>query len=291
MKTTVTILGVLLASPLLWAQGPEVILVGTMHEMHLRESLHYSMPDMAKEVETLKPGLICGEITPEAYGHPMEGYFPPEAAYLAVLAPSFNARFVAADWRISYQRQHSAEHKEPRNKVREASVLDKRQLDGMLHFAGDSVFDYLHSEAYIGLSEQKFEDILGENTISDIAAGGWHERNRRIVENCLAQADSAHRIVIVFGANHLSQLRRQLAARGITARIASRQFIPAGQGTVPPEVIARWERNYDNLHAILSGSVPASKDSVNKLRHSHRVRDLEQVIQTYKAPQSAQTKP
>jgi hypothetical protein len=37
---------------------------------------------------------------------------------------------------------------------------------------GASLFDYLHSQDFLSLSDLKFEDIIGENTVSDIAAGG-----------------------------------------------------------------------------------------------------------------------
>jgi len=85
----------------------------------------------------------------------------------------------------------------------------------------------------------------------------------------------AGRIVFVYGTGHIPQLQRQLAARGITAEIASRHFVPAGMGSVPPSVIARWQRNLDNLKRILDGSLAVSHDSLDKVKDSHRVQDLE----------------
>jgi len=72
-----------------------------------------------------------------------------------------------------------------------------------------------------------------------------------------------------------------LAARGITAEIASRHFVPAGMGSVPPSVIARWQRNLDNLKRILDGSLAVSHDSLDKVKDSHRVQDLELALKTY----------
>jgi hypothetical protein len=280
---------ILTVSSVLWAQvpelsapqQPEVFLLGTMHEYHFQERFHYSLADLGREVESLRPEVICGEIAPEAYNSVMEGYFPPEAAYLAEIAPSLKARFIPADWRISYGWQHRASQMEPAAKVKLIADLDQKQQDGITQYDGISVFDYLHSNAFIGVSEEKFEHVIGENTISDLAAGGWHERNRRIVENCLDRAGAAHRIAIVFGANHIEQLKRQLAEHGITAQIAKRQFTPDGLGTVSLDVLARWQRNLENLQAIQEGRVGVSRDALNKVRDSHRVRDLELAIESY----------
>jgi hypothetical protein len=124
--------------------------------------------------------------------------------------------------------------------------------------------------------------------VSDIALGAWHERNRRIVENCLDAGTGSGRIVFVYGAGHIPQLQRQLAARGITAQVASRRFVPAGMGSVPLSVIARWQRNLDNLRRIANGSLVVSRDSLDKVKGSHRVQDLELALKTYTS--SAETK-
>jgi len=143
-----------------------------------------------------------------------------------------------------------------------------------------TLFDYLHTKG-VAIADYQFEQVIGENTVSDIAMGGWHERNRRIVENCLDADAGSRRIVIVYGAAHIPQLQRQLAARGITAQIASRRFVPGGMGGVPPSVIARWQRNLDNLKRILDGSLTVSRDSLDKVKDSHRVQDLESALKTY----------
>ena len=91
------------------------------------------------------------------------------------------------------------------------------------------------------------------------------------------------RIVIAYGAGHIPTLQRQLAARGITAQIASRLFVPAGMGTMSAPVIARWQRNLENLRRILDGSVAVSHDSKDKVKDSHRVQDLKLALKTYGA--------
>jgi hypothetical protein len=260
--------------------NPEVILLGTAHDLHFKAESHYSLPDLRNEIEALHPDLICGEITPEAYQGPMEGYFPPEAAYLAELAPTLHTRFAATDWRITRAWQRRAEEMEPKEVKDKITALTEEMAKQMQSQSEPTLFDFLHTKA-LALADYQFEQVAGENTVSDIALGAWHERNRRIVENCLDADAGSRRIVIVYGVGHIPQLQRQLAARGITAQIASRRFIPAGMGSVPPSVIARWQRNLDNLKQILDGSIAVSRDSLDKVKDSHRVQDLGLALKTY----------
>jgi len=264
------------------ASTPEVILLGTAHDLHFKPESHYSLADLRNEVEALHPDLICGEITPEAYQGPMEGYFPPEAAFLAEVSPTLHARFAATDWRIAKAWQSRAEEMEPKEIKDKLEALTEDTAKQMQSQTEPTLFDFLHTKG-VAVADYQFEQVVGENTVSDIAMGGWHERNRRIVENCMDAAAGAGRIVIVivYGAGHIAQLQRQLAARGITAQIASRRFVPAGMGSVPPPVIARWQRNLDNLKRILDGSIAVSRDSLAKAKDSHRIQDLELALKTY----------
>jgi len=258
----------------------DVILLGTAHDLHLKAEDHYSLADLRNEVKALQPDLICGEIAPEAYQGPMEGYFPPEAAYLAEIASALHARFAATDWRIAKAWQDRAEQMQPKEIRDKIEALTKEQASQMQSQTEVTIFDFLHTKN-LAIADYQFEQLAGENTVSDIALGAWHERNRRIVENCLDAAGGSRRIVFVYGAGHIPQLQRQLAAQGISAQIASRRFVPAGMGSVPPSVIARWQRNLDNLRRILDGSLPVSHDSLAKVRDSHRVQDLELALKTY----------
>jgi hypothetical protein len=288
MKRLSVVFGVLLFSSYLPSQprsttapsNPEVILLGTAHDLHFKAESHYSLPDLRNEVEALHPDLICGEITPEAYQGLMEGYFPPEAAYLAEVAPTLHARFAATDWRITHAWQTRAEQMEPKEVKDKIAALTEEMAKQTQSQTEPTLFDFLHTKA-VALADYQFEQVAGENTVSDIAMGGWHERNRRIVENCLDADAGSRRIVIVYGSGHIPQLQRQLAARGITAQIASRHFTPAGMGSVPPSVIARWQHNLDNLKGILDGSIAVSRDSLDKVKDSHRVQDLELALKTY----------
>lgn len=263
---------------------PEVFLVGAIHNLHFEAKSHYSLQDLQAQVLALKPDVICGEITPAAYDRPMEGYFPPEAAFLAAMAPRWNVRFVPVDWRMDSALQQKAEAEEPAAVAERVAQLDQTFATGLRDFRGASLYDYIHSPATLGLIDRKFEDVIGENTVSDVAAGSWHERNRRMVENGLRAAGEARRIVFVFGVSHLPQLARQLKARGIEATIPARRFTPSVRKAVPPAVLTRWQRNLENLRAIRDGRLEATQDDLRKVRNSHRIQDLEQAIQAGSSP-------
>lgn len=191
---------------------PKSNLAGSMHDLHFQERYHYSLVDLQTEIRSLHPDVVCGEITPGAFNAPMEGNFPPEAAMLAELAPRWGARFVPADWRVSFALQEKAEKQEAEDKQQVARVnAEQSKLKAYLDaFSGGSLYDYINrSTKYQGMVDHMFEDVIGSDTPSDIAAGAWHERNHMIVKNCLKGARSAKSIVFVFGSAHLAQIKRQ----------------------------------------------------------------------------------
>ena len=104
--------------------APEIFLVGSVHHMHFEERYHYSLIDLQTQVRSLHPDVVCGEITPEAFNGPMEGNFPPEAAMLAEMAPGWGARFIPADWRVSFAWQDRASQQEARPPKRDEAVKD-----------------------------------------------------------------------------------------------------------------------------------------------------------------------
>ena len=289
-KLFVVLLGLALSSglcaqtqPVQASQDLEVFLLGTAHDLHFKPESHYSLADLRTEVEALHPQLICGEITPEAYHGPMEGYFPPEAAFLSEIAPSLHARFIPSDWRVARAWQARAEQFQPKDNKDKIDAISADVAKQMAAGSDPTLFDFLHTKA-VAIADHQWEVLAADHTVSDGAMGSWHQRNRRIVENCLAAARTDTRsIVFAYGAAHIPTLQRQLAARGIKAKIADRRFVPAGMGTVPPSVVARWRRNRDNLIAIRDRKIAASRDSLDKLKDSHRIEDLELALKTYGA--------
>lgn len=263
------------------APKPAVYLVGSIHNMHLDDAFHYSMVDLRAEVLSLKPDLVCGEITPEAYQQPLEGYFPPEAAFLDEVARTEKIRFAPVDWRMDSARQAEADAAEPAAVKEKAKAQGDILRAGIKAFSGVSLYDFIHSAESLRIVDVMYEEIKGEGTVSDIAAGSWHERNRRMATNCLKAASGATRVVIVAGIDHVPQLRRQFGALGIEGQVPPRGFTPGGQGQMPASVLSRWRRNLNNLRGIVAGTVPASADELLKVKQSRRIQDLDEAIRAY----------
>ncbi len=257
---------------------PEIYIIGTIHSKHFDPEYHYSINDIQAQICALKPDLVCGEITPDAFEQAMEGYFPPEAAFLAQMASKLNYRFEPVDWRLDYAIQSKAEREYPK------SVMEKVSSFGNSYFAkfkesnSQSVYDDIHSEMNIAIVDSVFEKIIGANQIAETAHGNWNERNRRIVENGLAAAKNARRIVFVFGSDHIPQIRRQLEVLGFNAQIPKRLFVPCNNFKVSDEVLERWQRNLENLKLIREKKIKATDNDYQKLIHSRRIEDLEVAI-------------
>lgn len=257
---------------------PTVYLVGSIHNMHFNPNNHYSINDLLAQISALKPDVVCGEITPESFNQPMEGYFPPEAACLAEMASELKYRFVPVDWRLDYATQSIADKEYP-SSIKEKSdpLLNKVQL--ILKEPSPSLYDKIHSKETLSILDSLYENIIGVNALAEIACGSWHERNRRAVENGLKAAPNAQTIVFVFGVDHLPQLQRQLKAAGIDAQVAPRMFTPSLNQKLPKSVLERWKRNRDNLISIRDKKMEVSYDSYLKVIDSRRIENLEEAIQ------------
>ncbi len=263
------------------ADPPQVYLVGSIHELHLNPDNRYSIPDLLAQIAALQPDLVCGEIAPEAFDGLMEGYFPPEAACLAQMASRLNYRFVPVDWRLDYKTQAEAEKSFPKEVEEEAKRLLARS-EAERKKERPSAYDFFNGQDNLALIDRFFEEIVGKNPVAELAQGAWQRRNRTIVENGLAAAGSARRIVFVFGSDHLPGLQRELARRGITAHIPERLFNPAGSNRVDESVRQRWHRNLDNLKKIRSGLVQTDEDNVLKVKNSKRLEKLAKLIDASK---------
>ena len=258
---------------------PTAYLIGSIHNMHFKPDKHYSINDLLAQIRALKPDLVCGEITPEAYKQPMEGYFPPEAAVLAEMASELNYRFVPVDWRLDYTTQSMA-NKEFPSEVEEQRVAILNNLHAKLKVSNKpSFYDDLHDKTILNEIDSLYEKIIGVNALAEIASGSWHERNRRAVENGLAAIGNARTIVFVFGIDHLPQLQRQLKALGIEAQIPKRMFVPGDNYKMPEVVMERWKRNLENLILIRDKKVPSTHDNYQKVINSKRIEDIEKAIQ------------
>ena len=258
---------------------PAVYVIGSIHNMHFNSDNHYSMNDLLEQISILKPDLVCGEIAPEAYNQAMEGYFPPEAALLAEMATTLDYRFVPTDWRLDYYTQSLAGKEYP-SKIKKQR---KKSLD-KLHYRlnnsdSASLYDDVNGKDFLSIIDSLYEEIIAKNTLAEIAAGSWQERNRRIVENGLAAMGKAKVVVFVFGVDHTPQIKRQLKVFGIDAETPKRMFTPGDKHKLPVEVINRWKRNLNKLELIRDKKIVFTYDNYLKVVNSKRIEDLKEAIE------------
>ncbi|RXK86377.1 hypothetical protein [Filimonas effusa] len=261
---------------------PKIYLVGAVHSMHFNPGFHYSVNDLLEQVIQLKPNVVCGEITPEAFEKDMEGYYPVEAAFLAEMATKHKYSFIPADWRIDASTQALAASIFPKDIENRQSDIDSSYLDGINKFNGASLYDFIHAPESVGLMDSLFEKVVGSNPVSEIAMGSWHERNRRIVENSLKYLNDSSVVVFVFGAAHVPQIKRQLEALGFHAEIPKRLFIPSDNLKISQQVINRWKKNLSQLTRIRDQTINNSYDNYQKVISSNRIAELTKTLELVK---------
>lgn len=258
---------------------PTVYLIGSIHNMHFNPDNNYSLNDLLEQIRMIGPDLVCGEITPDAFNQPMEGYFPPEASFLAEMATELNYRFVPVDWRLDHTTQSLAHKNYPSSVKKQRSMLLTNLQDKIKSSKNSSFYDTLHDRIILNLLDSLYEKIIGVDALAEIASGSWHERNRRAVENGMANIGNARTIVFVFGLDHIPQLKRQLNAIGIKAQISKRLFTPSANPSVKKTVLDRWRRNLENLKLIRDKKISFSYDNYQKVIDSNRIKNLEEAIQ------------
>lgn len=256
-----------------------VYLIGSIHNMHFDSSKNYSINDLLEQIRILKPDVVCGEITPEAYEQAMEGYFPPEAAVLAEMAGEMDYRFVPVDWRLDYTTQSIANKSFPAEVEKQCSAINKNIHAKLKSFNNASFYDDLHSPDILNDLDSIYEKIIRVAPLAEIASGSWQERNRRIVENGMANAKKAQTIVFVFGIDHLPQLKRQLQTLGIEAQIPKRMFTPGNNHKMTNAVLERWKQNYSNLVLIRDKKINSTYDNYQKVINSKRIENIKEALE------------
>jgi pheromone shutdown protein TraB len=259
---------------------PTIYLVGSAHHMHFKPENNYTVNDLLEQIRKLKPDLVCGEIAPEAFDQLMEGYFPPEAAFLAEMANELNYHFIPVDWRLDYTTQFSIANNNFPDSVQELRTALLNNLQAKLKALNClSLYDAFHQKAIIKDLDSLYEKIIRPNALAEIASGSWHERNRRITENGLMAAENAHTIVFVFGLDHLPGLQRELKSLGFEAQIPMRLFEPSNNFKVSKAVLDRWKRNLENLKLIRDKKISTTYDNYQKVINCNRIKDIEDAIQ------------
>jgi len=246
--------------------------------MHFEKSSLYSVNNLLEQIGKLKPDVVCGEIAPEAFNRPMEGYYPPEAALLAEMSNKLGYKFIPVDWRLDYATQNLASNFVPeQTKKKRADLLVKIKQE-IKSNTSVSLYDKLHSKTILYNLDSLYERVIGVDPLSEISSGSWHERNRRIVENAQITPNDSKIYVFVFGIDHLPQLKRQLEQLGYESTIPERLFTPSNNNKVSSDVITRWKRNLEYLQMIKNKNIPTSFDEYQKVINSNRIKDLEEAI-------------
>ena len=257
---------------------PTVYLIGSVHNMHFNSGKNYSLNDLCAQIIALEPDIVCGEITAEAFKQPMEGYYPPESAFLAEMADSLNYRFIPVDWRLDFATQTLASQEFPQSVKGQRNTILNSLQKRMSSSESQSLYDVIHNKIFLHDLNSLYEKIIGVNALAEIACGSWHERNRRIVENGLSAIGNAKKIVFVFGIDHIPQLQRQLKALGINAQIPERMFAPSNNNKVTEAVLERWKINLKNIKLIRDNEIPSNLDNYQKVIDSKRIEDLEEAL-------------
>jgi len=288
----------------------EVYLVGAIHNMHLKDNYHYSMTNMLEQISKINPDIVCGEITPEGFNTPLEGYFPPEAAMLAQIADSLHYKFIPADWRVDFKTQQEAEKRYPDKVTKQIESIPGWHWVQTYNDSCQSVYDHIHNYKTIKTIDTIYQ-IITSDSIADIAHGAWLERNKRIVATGMSAAKVAAihsssdkkplRIVFVFGVDHISRLIRELKEYNVEIIIPDRAFEVTKSETTSLEnkkcmavnkncivvnknwdnLLNRWKRNLENLKAIRDRKIDIGENYYLKIINSKRIKDLEEVINYY----------
>ncbi len=241
----------------------EFYVLGTMHRHHLTARFRYSLTDLEAEVRGLAPDLICGEIVPQALGTRLEGVFPPEAAFLAVLAPELNAVFAASDWRADLDADHFKSTTTESSAPEGVESLRKPLLDQLDHFKGVTLFDLVHGVEFENLTRQIHESWI--EAAGEAADGFSVTQNKRIVEKCLEAARTHHsrRVLFAFGQDHQYAIKDALRTRGLVGKSPPRMFKPSSVPVAQKEVMIRWMKNRAALEQL--SKAPSTPADVQKM--------------------------
>lgn len=257
---------------------PNIYLIGSIHNYHFKSDKNYTISNLFSEIKSLKADLVCGEISPTAYDNIMEGYFPPEATALSVMAQDYSYRFVPCDWRIDYATQDIAYNAKGEDVKKQIKEHKKKLFAKMNSLKEDSFYDVIHDDEVQFMLDSLYEYIIKPNPLAEIGSGSWQERNRRIVENGVKAFGNARNIVFVFGVDHIPQIKRQLEKLGYKSIIPKRNFKLQNNLKLSPKIISKWKKNKQFLEQIRDKKIDCTKDDYDKVMDSNRIKNLEEAI-------------
>lgn len=282
-KHTLLLIAFLAIANLIYAQTEKevskVYVLGTTHSNHLVSDFAYTLKDVENVIETIKPDLICIEMTAEALGSDYEGYFPPENSVIIELAKQHGIKLCPVDWRYNLKEEHktkalSAEAKKRIQATR--GKVDQLAIGYLTQNNWENYFDFIQNnkdfqQAIKEQHDTKIE-LLGEE--SD---GYWISRNNKIVENLkkAIEENQAKTVLVSIGLHHKYILEELLAANAKVKEMPS--YETSENSKVSDAVIKRWQRNLDKLNEMLNDE-EVSEVFKNKIKQSHRIKELNDFI-------------
>jgi len=260
----------------------QIYVFGTLHANHLFMELEYSLSDLENVIHTIKPDLICFEMTPEALGKELEGYFPPENAVIINYAIKNNVKYVPVDWRNELSSKEN-ENADMPNTVKDTSRKIQQKTEKI-------VVDYLSKNNWKGYfnfihDNLDFRNVIKEqhdtkiNMLGEEYDGYWLTRNEKIVDNVVKaiQQEKAKKVLITFGLHHKYIIEDYLREK---YNVIAEQ-IPEYENSTTKEsddfVVKRWEENKEYLEKILEDE-NTSSSLKNRIISSSRLKELDMFI-------------
>jgi hypothetical protein len=257
--------------------GPQFLALGAAHKYHVENNYHYSLSDFVQAITVIKPDLICGEVTPEAFGSELRGYFPPEQRVVEEVAKRIHATYVPSDWRAIVP----PTHKDPatERKLKELQAAAAREILE----AGDEEFAFRHSEKH-QREIKAFHDLV-IHADGEGADGFWLTRNKKIVDRCLDAAlrTKAKRVLFVFGGDHNYIIKDILESIKCTVTGVPK-IVHSSQQKLDLDLVPLWAADRKRLEKILQSDDASLKDqiqgsgSIQEIRGSDRLHDLDLFI-------------
>lgn len=259
----------------------DIYILGTIHSNHLVSDLGYTLKDLENTLEQIKPDLICIEMTEEALGGEMEGYFPTENAVILEYAKRNNIPVCPVDWRADLSRQEkqiqpSDEDKKQLDKTQRA--VEELVLEHLIKNNWEHYFAYVQDDSNFHAAIKKQHD-LKIHLLGEESDGYWLTRNDSITEN-LVNAIQEHKpkvVLLTAGMHHTYIIKDQLKTKHKVKTLEVPAYAASENQAMPEEVIERWSKNLNALQSVLEND-SASVNLKKRIEQSQRIRELKQMI-------------
>lgn len=260
----------------------DIYVLGTAHSNHLVADFEYTLSDIQNVIKTVKPDVICIEMTAEALNKDIEGYFPPENAAIIEYAKKNNIKVIPVDWRHNLTESLKPYNisDDDKNKLKTARTsVDQLALKHLKENDWKNYFDFIQNNPEFHTAIKKQHNLKIE-MLGEEHDGYWNTRNEKIVENLIKSIkDNKPKVVLVtFGLHHKYSFKELLKSKHNIDIKKVPNYTKSDNREMSEEVISRWQRNQDNLKKLLDSDAPKALKS--KIKKSGRVRKLDGFIKS-----------